>query len=90
MRLTPAGGADRIEGRVTSANGATLLKARVRAAAENNQANRALEELIAKAYGVAKGKVRIVRGHTGRVKVLEIEGADHAEIAAFLARWGEA
>lgn len=90
VRLTPAGGADRIDGRATDAEGHTFLKARVRAAPENNEANQALEKLIAKAFGVAKGKVKVARGATARLKTLEIEGASEAEIAAFVAGFEEA
>ncbi len=90
VRLTPAGGADRIDGRATDAEGHTFLKARVRAAPENNEANRALEKLIAKALGVAKTKVRVARGATARLKTLEIDGASEAEIAAFVASLEEA
>lgn len=89
MRLTPAGGADRIDGRAADAEGQVFLKARVRAAPENNEANRALEALIAKAFGVAKGKVRVARGATARLKTLEIDGASEAEIAAFVAQFEE-
>ncbi len=87
VRLTPSGGADRIDGRAKDADGAPYLKARVRAAPENNEANRALEKLIAKSLGVAKTKVSVTRGHTARLKTLEIEGASDAEIAAFLAKF---
>jgi uncharacterized protein YggU (UPF0235/DUF167 family) len=90
VRLTPSGGADRIDGRATDSAGRSYLKARVRAAPENNQANRALEALIAKAFGVAKGKVSVARGHTARLKVLEIDGASEADIAAFMAGLDEA
>lgn len=86
VRLTPSGGADRIEARARDDKGA-YLRARVRAAPENNQANRALEALIAKAFGVAKSKVSVTRGHTARMKTLEIDGASAAEIAAFFARY---
>ncbi len=89
VRLTPSGGTDRIVGRGRNADGMTYLKARVRAAPENNEANRALEALIAKAFGVAKGKVSVSRGQTARLKVLEIDGASDAEIAAFLDRYEE-
>jgi uncharacterized protein YggU (UPF0235/DUF167 family) len=65
------------------------LQARVRAVPENNEANRALEVLIAKSYGVAKSKVRVTRGQTGRLKTVEIEGANDADIAAFLAKFEE-
>lgn len=84
MRLTPKGGADRIDGRALDNDGNVYLKARVRAAPENNEANRALEALIAKAFGVAKGKVSVARGQTSRVKVLEIEGASEKDIEAFV------
>lgn len=84
IRLTPGGGADRIDGRARDSNGETFLKARVRAAPENNEANRALEALIAKAFGVAKSKVSVTRGATARLKTLAIEGASAAEIAAFI------
>ncbi|MBL8544124.1 MAG: DUF167 domain-containing protein [Hyphomonadaceae bacterium] len=88
VRLTPSGGADRIDGAVRDESG-LYLKARVRVAPENNEANRALEALIAKAFGVAKSKVSVARGHTARIKVLEIEGASEAEVAAFVARFQE-
>lgn len=83
MRLTPKGGADRIDGRARDDQG-VYLKARVRAAPENNEANRALQALIAKAFGVAKSKVSVARGHTSRVKTLEIEGASEKEVEAFV------
>lgn len=87
VRLTPAGGADRIDGRARDGEGQLYLKARVRAAPENNEANRALEALIAKAFGVAKSKVAITRGGTSRMKTLEIEGANEADVAAFMAKY---
>jgi uncharacterized protein YggU (UPF0235/DUF167 family) len=88
VRLTPSGGADRIDGRAADETG-PFLKARVRAAPENNEANRALEALIAKAFGVAKGKVTVSRGQTVRLKVLEIAATSDADIAAFIARYEE-
>ncbi len=89
VRLTPSGGADRIDGRARDADGKPYLKARVRAAPDNNEANRALAALVAKAFGVAKGKVSVSRGQTARLKVLEIDGASDADIAAFLNRYEE-
>ena len=88
MRLTPSGGADRIDGRARDDKG-DYLKARVRVAPENNEANRALEALLAKQFGVAKGKVTVSRGQTGRMKLLDIEGASDADIAAFIAKFEE-
>lgn len=66
-----------------------MLKARVRAAPEHNEANRALEALIAKALGLAKSKVSVTRGQTARLKTLEVEGASEAELAAFIATFEE-
>ena len=88
MRLTPSGGTDRIDGRARDEKGA-YLRARVRAAPENNDANRALEALIAKALGVAKSKVSVTRGATARLKTLEIDGASASELAAFVAKFEE-
>ena len=80
---------DRIDGRATDADGGVYLKARVRAVPEDNQANAALIVLIAKAYGVAKSKVKVTRGQTSRLKTVEIDGASDADIAAFIARFEE-
>ncbi len=90
MRLTPSGGADRIDGVAHDENGRPYLRARVRVAPEDGKANAALEALIAKAFGIAKGKVSIARGATARLKTVEIEGATEAEIAAFIARFPKA
>ena len=50
------------------------LKARVRAVAEDNKANRAIEKLIAKRLGLAKSGVTVISGETSRSKVIRIEG----------------
>ncbi len=89
MRLTPSGGADRIDGCATDEAGRLYLKARVRPAPEDGKANAALEALLAKAFGVAKGKVKVARGAAARLKTVEIAGVSEAEIAAFLARFME-
>lgn len=87
IRLTPCGGADRIDGVAHDEAGLPYLKARVTAAPEDGKANAALEKLIAKAFGLAKSKVKVVRGQTARVKQVDIDGASEADIAAFLARF---
>jgi len=46
--------------------------------------------LIAKAFGVAKSKVSVGRGAASRMKLLEIEGATEADIAAFVAKQKQA
>jgi uncharacterized protein YggU (UPF0235/DUF167 family) len=89
VRLTPSGGADRIDGAARDTQG-PYLKARVRPPPEDGKANAALEALLAKALGVAKTKVCVARGATSRMKQVEIEGISEAEIGAFIARLGEA
>lgn len=79
VRLTPRGGADRIEGWETGAEGRPVLKARVRAAPTDGQANAALVVLIARALKIPKSNVMIARGASARVKALEIEGLSLGE-----------
>ena len=74
LRVTPRGGRDDIDGVETLANGRTVVKIRVRAIAEGGEANRAVMELLARALGVPKGKVRLLSGTTSRLKQIAIEG----------------
>ena len=74
LRVTPRGGRDDIDGIETLADGRTVLKLRVRAIAESGEANRAVMELMAKALGVHKARVRIVSGVTSRLKQIVIDG----------------
>ena len=74
LRVTPRGGRDDIDGVETLANGRAVVKVRVRAIADGGEANRAVTELLAKALGVPKAKVRILSGATSRLKQIAIEG----------------
>jgi uncharacterized protein (TIGR00251 family) len=74
LRVTPRGGRDQIDGRETLANGRNVVKVRVRAIAEGGEANRAVMELLAKALGVPKGKVRVLSGTTSRLKQIAVDG----------------
>ena len=84
VRLTPRGGADRIDGWTRDAEGRPQLRARVTAAPADGQANAALERLIAKALGRAPSSVRVAAGLTARIKQVEVEGMAAEEIAAAL------
>ena len=53
VRLTPRGGRDANDGVAQLADGRSVLKVRVRAAASEGEANAALMKLIAKTLGVA-------------------------------------
>jgi uncharacterized protein YggU (UPF0235/DUF167 family) len=56
------------------ADGRTVVKVRVRAIADGGEANRAVTELLAKALGVPKAKVRILSGTTSRLKQIAVDG----------------
>jgi hypothetical protein len=82
-RVTPKAGRDGVDGLVETPQG-QALKVRVRAVAENGAANAALEKVVAQWLGVAGGRVRVVRGHKSRVKLIGISGAP-AEIEVLVA-----
>jgi uncharacterized protein (TIGR00251 family) len=74
VRLTPRGGRDAIEGAQTQADGRVVLKARVRAAPFEGQANEALCRLLADELDTAPRQVTLVAGATARVKRVHIAG----------------
>ena len=80
VRLTPRGGRDRIDGWGRDGAGRAFLKVRVAAPPVDGEANAALESVIAKALKVSRGAVRIVAGETARVKQIEIEGVEEADL----------
>jgi uncharacterized protein YggU (UPF0235/DUF167 family) len=83
VRLTPKGGRDAIEGVEQRAGGQCVLKARVRAAASEGEANAALIRLIARALGVPPRDVTLTTGATSRIKRLSVAG-DGPTLAAAL------
>jgi uncharacterized protein (TIGR00251 family) len=74
LRVTPRGGRDEVDGLETLANGRTVVKVRVRAIAEGGEANRAVVELLAKALGVPKARIRVLSGATSRLKQIAVDG----------------
>ena len=62
-----------------------VVKVRVRAIADGGEANRAVMELLAKALGVPKAKVRILSGTTSRLKQVAVDG-DPARLGEVLRR----
>src|SRR5262245_11749958 len=87
VRLTPKGGRDALEGIEQLADGRSVLKARVRAAPSEGEANAALIRLMARALGVAARDVELAGGATSRIKRLKITG-DPAALAAALEKGG--
>ena len=82
IRLTPKGGRDAIDGIETLADDRAVLKARVRAAPHEGEANDALCKLIAKTVGVPPRDVSIATGATARIKRLTISGDGPTLLAA--------
>ena len=78
VRLTPRGSRDAIEGIERRADGRVVLKARVRAAPFEGQANTALCRLLADVLDTAPRQVTLVAGSTARVKRIRIAGAADA------------
>jgi uncharacterized protein (TIGR00251 family) len=86
VRLTPKGGSDAVDGIETMADGRVVLKARVRAAPSDGEANAALVKLVARTLGVAPRAVELVAGDTARIKRLKILG-DAAALGAALEKF---
>lgn len=61
-----------------------FIKIRLTAPPVDGAANGALTAFIAEQLGVAKSRVRIVSGSTGRRKVVEVEGVSQDRIDAAL------
>jgi uncharacterized protein YggU (UPF0235/DUF167 family) len=80
VRLTPRGGADRVDG--VSDEG--VLLARVSAPAVGGAANAALVRLVAEELDVSRSSVRLVAGATGRLKLIVVDGLSAQEVAR---RW---
>jgi uncharacterized protein len=85
VRVTPKGGRDAIDGLQLLADGRSVLKVRVRAAASEGAANAALTRLVAAALETAPRNVSLAAGATARIKRLKIMG-DGAAFAATLDR----
>ena len=60
------------------------LKVYVTTAPEGGKANDAVVALLAKSLGIAKGHIRILRGHKSRDKLLDIEGLTEDQVIARL------
>jgi uncharacterized protein YggU (UPF0235/DUF167 family) len=73
FRLTPKSSKDAVDGLTQTSDG-PVFQARVRAIPENGEANRALEELVARWLGVPKRSVSLATGGKSRIKSLRIAG----------------
>ena len=61
-----------------------VVQVRVKAAPVDGKANAAMLELLADKLGIAKSRMRVVRGHTARDKVVTVEGLASGTVMAKL------
>jgi hypothetical protein len=80
VRLTPRGGADRVDG----VDEEGVLRARVASAAVEGAANDALIRLLARELDAPRSGVRIVTGATSRRKLVAVIGVAPETLVA---RW---
>jgi uncharacterized protein (TIGR00251 family) len=71
VRVQPRATRDEISGERDGA-----LVVRVTAPPVEGKANEAVRTLLAKRLGVARGRVKVVRGASSRDKLVEVEGVD--------------
>ncbi len=88
VRVTPRGGADRVDGLTRGADDQLWVEARVRALPDKGKANQAITKLIAGELGLAKTLVSVLSGTTNRNKILLIEG-DPGDLMPIVSTWLE-
>lgn len=71
VRVTPKAAANRIKVEELE-NGDYLIRVYVTTVPEDGKANKAVLELLAKELGIAKSKLTIVKGLTGKDKTIQI------------------
>lgn len=81
VRLTPRGGRDAAEGWARDPDGRPYLKVRVASPPVEGAANAALIGFLAKTLKVPRSAVRLAAGDTSRLKRLELDGLDSADLA---------
>lgn len=80
VKLAPKAAAERI-GPIHASGEGAVLKVAVTAAPERGRANAAMIALLAKAWGVPKTSVAVIKGETDRTKTLFVSGDADALLA---------
>ena len=86
VKVTPNAKQTEILGPVEITGGETALAIKLKAPPVDGKANAALIAFLAKALGVPRSQVTLVRGKTNRVKVVEIDGIDEATLSSLADR----
>ena len=72
VRVTPRGSKNQIVGAMSDGT----IKVRITAAANEGQANQELVEFLSDVLGVAKSRIEIVAGETGKDKLISVLDLD--------------
>jgi uncharacterized protein (TIGR00251 family) len=83
VRVQPRASRDEIAGAFGGA-----LRVRLRAPPVDGAANEALVGFLAESLGVSRRNVRIVAGHAGRQKTIEVDGSHRARVERLAAGRG--
>ncbi len=75
IRVQPKASRNQVEG-----YRGDVLRLRVTAPPQAGEANAAVVSLLAQALGVPKSRVQIVRGHSSREKLVEVESLTPGEV----------
>jgi uncharacterized protein (TIGR00251 family) len=69
IKVVPGASRDRVVGRHGDA-----IKVTVSAPPEDGRANKAVTTLLASVLGIKTNQVQVIKGHTQRMKIVQIEG----------------
>lgn len=83
LRVTPGADRTRVTGRLADGR----LQVRVAAKPERGEANDELVQFLARALGLPRAAVKVVRGRTSRDKLMELD-VDEARLTAWTQRFG--
>lgn len=83
IHLIPKASKNAIEGWTLDARGEKVLRVKVTAVPEDGKANEVLIKLLSKTLHISQSKISLVRGHTSRIKELQIDG-DEGEMLHWL------
>lgn len=86
VRVQPGARRSGIDGLVARAEGGKAVKIRVTEPPEGGKANAAVIKLLAKAWGVPKGRIAVAAGAKDRRKILHVAG-DPADLRARIEDW---
>jgi uncharacterized protein len=84
IRVSPGSRRRQVGGRYGDAEPPVLI-VRVTERAVDGRANEAAQLAVAEALGVPRSNVRLLSGGRGRLKTLDVTGADEASVRALLA-----